>query len=130
MPLKTAAAVFVVGFVMHNADHARRGIDAVTEHVIWAGTVVGLVAAVVVTLVVTDHASAPLAAAAAGFGIAVGVSATHLLPKWGVLSDPLLDLSAISWIAVLAEITGALLLGLAGSQRYLGAGGLHAVQER
>jgi hypothetical protein len=104
MSLKAAAAVFIAGFLLHNADHARRGIDAVTDHVIWGGTAVAVAAAVVVTLVFTDHSSAPAAAAAGGLGIAVGVSATHLLPDWGVLSDPLLELSATSWVAVLAEV--------------------------
>ncbi|HYD10127.1 MAG TPA: hypothetical protein VEA78_08495 [Acidimicrobiales bacterium] len=121
MTLKAAATVFVVGFLLHNADHARRGIDAITDHVVWAGTAVAMIAAVVLTLVCTDHQSAPLASAAAGFGIAVGVSATHLLPDWGVLSDPLLDLSATSWVAVFAEIGGALLLGATGARRYLAA---------
>ena len=119
MSLKAAAAVFVAGFVLHNADHARRGIDAVTDHVVWAGTAVAIVAAVVITLVATDHPQAPLAAAAGGLGIGVGVSATHLLPDWGVLSDPLLDLSATSWVAVLAEIGGALLLGITATRQVL-----------
>src|SRR5215207_5920161 len=112
MSLKNAATLFVAGFFLHNADHARRGIDAITDHIVWAGTAVAMVAAVILTLVFTDHRQAPLAAAAGGLGIAVGVSATHLLPEWGVLSDPLLDLSATSWVAVLAEIAGALALGL------------------
>jgi hypothetical protein len=114
MTLKSAATVFLVGFLLHNADHARRGIDAITDHVVWGGTIVAMVAAVVLTLVFTDHPAAPMAAAAAGLGIAVGVSATHLLPEWGVLSDPLLDLSATSWVAVFAEIAGAVLLGVSG----------------
>jgi len=117
--LRPAAAVFVAGFLLHNADHARRGIDAVTDHVVWAGTAVAVVAAVIITLVVTDHPQAPLVAAAGGLGIAVGVGATHLLPDWGVLSDPLLDLSATSWIAVLAEIGGALLLGITAARQVL-----------
>lgn len=119
MALKAAATVFVAGFLLHNADHARRGIDAITDHVVWAGTAVAVIAAVILTLVYTDHPQAPLAAAAGGFGIAVGVSATHLLPDWGVLSDPLLDLSATSWVAVLAEIAGAIVLGIAGTRRVL-----------
>ena len=119
MSLRGAAAVFVAGFLLHNADHARRGIDAITDHVVWAGTAVAMVAAVILTLVFTDHPAAPMAAAAGGLGIAVGVSATHLLPDWGVLSDPLLDLSATSWIAVLAEIAGAVAMGIAGTRRVL-----------
>ena len=119
MSLKAAAAVFVTGFLLHNADHARRGIDAVTDHVVWAGTTVAIVAAVILTLVFTDHPHAPLVAAAGGLGIAAGVAATHLLPDWGVLSDPLLDLSVTSWVAVLAEIGGALLLGITATRQVL-----------
>ena len=43
------------------ADHARRGSDAVTAHVIWAGTTVAIGAAVVLTLVFTRHPIAPVA---------------------------------------------------------------------
>jgi hypothetical protein len=50
--------------------------------------------------------------AAGGAAIAVGVSFSHLLPKWGVLSDPLPggDVDAFTWIAVLGEILGAVYL--------------------
>src|SRR5687767_13022787 len=114
--LRTAALVFLAGFLVHNADHARRGLDVITEHVIWAGTAVAVTSAVVLTLVFTRHPLAPMAAAAAGFGIALGVSASHLLPEWSALSDPLADgdVGAFTWVAVLAEVGGALLLGAAG----------------
>ena len=114
--VRTAAAVFVAGFLIHNVDHARRGVAAVTDHVLWAGTIVAMIAAVVLTLVVTRHPVAPFAATAAGFAIALGVTASHLLPRWSALSDPLPggDVDAFTWAAVLAEVGGALLLGLAG----------------
>lgn len=114
--MRNAGLVFVGGFVLHNLDHGRRGLDVITEHVIWAGTVVAIVAAVTLTLVFTRHPLAPYAAAAAGLGIAVGVSATHLLPEWGALSDSLPDgdVDALTWVAVLAEVSGALALGAAG----------------
>ncbi len=114
--LRTAAGVFLAGFLVHNADHARRGLDAITDHVVWGGTAVAVVAAVVLTLVFTDHPLAPAASFAAGFGIAGGVSATHLLPDWGVLSDSLPDgdVDPLTWVAVLAEVGGAALLGAVG----------------
>lgn len=115
-PLRTAGLLFAAGFVVHNADHARRGLDAITDHVVWGGTVVAMVAAVVLTLVATRHPLAPFAAAAGGLAIAVGVSATHLLPDWGPLSDSLPSgtVDGFTWLAVLAEVAGALVLGLTG----------------
>ena len=115
-PLRAAAVLFAVGFVVHDADHARRGLDAITDHVVWGGTVVAMVAAVVLTLVATRHPLAPFAAAAGGLAIALGVSATHLLPDWGPLSDSLPSgtVDGLTWVAVLAEVTGAAALGATG----------------
>jgi hypothetical protein len=114
--LRRAGAVFVVGFVVHDLDHARRGLAAVSDQVVWAGTLVAMLATVTFTLIVVGHRSAPVLAAAAGTAIAIGVSATHLLPAWGSLSDSLPDgrVDAFTWTAVLAEVVGALVLGLAG----------------
>lgn len=115
-PLRVAALLLTAGFVVHNADHARRGLDAITDHVVWGGTVVAMVAAAVLTLVATRHPLAPFAAAAGGLAIAVGVSATHLLPGWGALSDPLPGgaVDGLTWVAVLAEVAGAAALGVTG----------------
>ena len=46
--------------------------------------------------------------------MAVGVSAVHLLPDWGPLSDSLPDGSVDiwTWLAVFAEIGGAALVGV------------------
>ncbi len=114
--LRRAGVVFAAGFVVHNADHARRGLAVITDHVVWGGTVVAVVAAVVLTLVATRHPLAPFVAAAGGLAIAAGVSATHLLPDWGALSDslPSGDVDGLTWLAVLAEVGGALALGLTG----------------
>jgi hypothetical protein len=114
--LRTAALVFAAGFVVHNADHMRRGFDVVTDEVILAGTLVAMIAAVTLTLVFTRHPLAPLAAGASGFAIAVGVSLSHLVPEWSSLSDALPggDVDAFTWIAVLAEVLGALAMGAAG----------------
>lgn len=114
--LHRAGWVFVAAFVLHNADHARRGVDAVTDEVLWGGTLVGLVAAVTLTLVFTNHRAAAFAATVAGLSIGIGVSATHLLPSWGALSDSLPSgrVDAFTWVAVLAEVLAAFGLGLAG----------------
>lgn len=114
--LRAAAMVFAITFVVHSADHARRGLDVVREGVIWAGTVNAIVAAVVITLIATRHAAASVASAIGGFAMAIGVAASHLVPNWGPISDSLTSdhADAFSWIAVSGEIGGALLLGLAG----------------
>jgi hypothetical protein len=114
--LRRAGIVFLAGFLVHNGDHVRRSLDAITDHVVWGGTTVAVVAAVTLTLVFTRHPLAPFAAAGAGVAIAFGVSATHLLPDWGALSDPLPggDIDAFTWLAVLAEVAGAVVLAVAG----------------
>jgi hypothetical protein len=113
--LQAAGWIFITGFLLHNADHARRGLDVITDHVVWAGTIVAVVAAVTLTLVFTRHPSAPGVAMAAGFGIAIGVTLSHLVPEWSAFSDPLVDgADGLTWVAVLSEVAGALLLGAAG----------------
>lgn len=115
-PLRIAALAFAAGFAVHNADHVRRGLDAITDEVNTGGLVVAMASAVILTLVATRHPLAPFAAAAGGLAIALGVSATHLLPDWGRLSDPLPggDVDTLTWVAVLAEVSGALALGVTG----------------
>jgi hypothetical protein len=110
--LRRATAVFALGFVIHNADHARRGVAASPEAVVWAGTAVAMLTAVILTVVVLNHHKTPLFVAAASGAIAFGVSLSHLLPKWGVLSDPLPGgaVDGFTWFAVMCEIVGALVL--------------------
>lgn len=114
--LIAATMAYAAGFVIHNADHARRGVDASPQPVVWAGTLVAMLTAVIVTLVFTGHPSAPRAAAAGGGAITAGVSFAHLAPVTSVVTDPLTaqGVSVLSWIAVLAEIGTALMLAIAG----------------
>jgi hypothetical protein len=114
MRLTTASWLLVGGFVIHNADHARRGLEVVDEGVVWAGTIVAMLLAVMMTLVVVRHDTAPAVAAVGAGTIAVGVAAAHLLPEWGPLSDPLPggDVDVLTWIAVWAEIAGAVTVGV------------------
>lgn len=112
--LRLPGLLFVATWSVHTADHARRGVGATTEAVLWGGTFVGLIAAVALTLIFVGHASAPALTAAVFPAIAIGVSATHLLPGWGALSDPILvDSTTDTWsiIAVAGEIAAAAYLG-------------------
>ncbi len=72
--LGVTSIAFAVGFAIHNADHVRRGFDEVRDGVIAGGTLVAMMAAVMLTLVVLRHRAAPAACAVIGATIAVGVS--------------------------------------------------------
>ncbi len=112
--MRGAAYLFIGAWVVHTADHARRGLDATTEAVVWAGTVVGLLAAVSITLILVRHPSAPAVAAVVFPAIAIGVIASHMVPEWSALSDPLLvDSTTDGWSIVAAggEIIAAIVLG-------------------
>jgi hypothetical protein len=114
--LRVATLVYPVGFVIHNADHAHRGVGATPEPVVWAGTSVAMLTAVVITFVFTRHPLAPLVAAAGGAAIAIGVAITHLTPITTVVTDPLTvrGISPLSWIAVFGEIITAAVLAIIG----------------
>ena len=101
--LKGASALFVGTWVVHTADHIRRGTDLTSDGVIWAGTVAAVLAAIAVTLVFTEHPLAPFAAVVVFGALAFGVAATHLLPSWGYFSEPLLvDSQTDRWAAAAA----------------------------
>jgi hypothetical protein len=114
--LRLTGAIYLAGWSLHTADHLRRGIDAVTGQVLWAGNLSGLLALAAIGMAFAGHRLAPIAAIAAGLPAAVGVAAVHLLPSWGVFSDSLPDghVDGFTWAAVLVEIGGALVFGLAG----------------
>lgn len=120
--LETAAAVYFVGFMFHNGDHLRRGFDVITRHVFWGGMAVGLASAFALALVVLRHPMASRVAIAVGFSAAIGVTAAHLLPEWSAFSDSLIDghVDALTWVAVLAEIGGAVLMSVAGARALTG----------
>jgi hypothetical protein len=110
--LRKGAVIYGFGFLLHNADHARRTIAASPEAVVWAGTATAMLTTVIFTLIAVRHPRAGLVSAVSAAMIAIGVSAVHLLPKWGFLSDPLPggDVYILTWVAVLAEIGGAIAL--------------------
>lgn len=114
--LTYAALIFAGSLILHNGDHLRRGWDAVTHDVLLTGTLGLLLSTTAIVLVLAHHRLAPAAATVVGFAMALGVALVHLLPSWGALSDSLPDgaVDSVTWIAVLAEIAGALLFGFAG----------------
>lgn len=118
LTLRRGALLFLAGFLLHNADHLRRGIGVLTPEVFWAGAVSGLITLSALVLVLKQNRWSPSVAVAVGFSMALGVSIVHLLPRWSALSDSLPDgsVDAFTWIAVLCEIAGALAFGCAGLQ--------------
>jgi hypothetical protein len=115
--LYLAGVLFAVGSAIHAFDHLRRGQGSITEPLYWTGNLALVLQVVVITLVLTRHRLAPLAAAAAGFPLALGFFAAHWLPQWSALSDPLWEIESWTWFSALAstaEIVGALAVGSAG----------------
>lgn len=112
--LKLAGIVFIATWLVHSADHLRRGVELTPEGVIWGGTFVGIFAAVALTLVFTEHPAAALTSAVVFPAIALGVTASHLAPDWGYFSEPLIfDSATDMWapIAATPEIIAAAWLG-------------------
>lgn len=114
--LTSAAWVFIGGLVLHNADHARRGLSVTGEGVIWGGTLLLVLSAAMLTLVFTRHPLGPMAATIIGGAAAIGVSASHLLPDWGPLSEELSasGVDGFTWFAVMSEIAAGALLAVVG----------------
>ena len=115
--LWVAGMGFGAGSAVHIVDHLRRGQGSVSEGLYWAGNLALILQVAVVTLVLTRHRLAPLAAVAAGFPLALGFAAAHWLPEWSALSDPLWEIGSWRWLSYLAstlEIAGAVALGLTG----------------
>jgi len=63
-PLRLAAYALIGGFIVHNGDHMRRGLDDLHEPVTWGGTFALVLVSVALTLVFTEHRLGPWAAAA------------------------------------------------------------------
>ena len=115
--LQAAGVLFAVGSLVHLLDHLRRGQGSVTDTLYWAGNLALIVQVAVITLVVTRHRVAPLAAAAGGFPLALGFLAAHWLPEWSALSDPVWEIDSLpvlSYAASSMEVLGALVVGWCG----------------
>ena len=87
-----------------------------TPELFVAGNLAAVVSIVAIVLVLRRHRLAAQVAVLAGFPLAIGFTAAHMLPTWSVLSDSFVDghVSVFSWVASILEIVGALALGCAG----------------
>jgi hypothetical protein len=118
--LVLAAGLFVVGNLLHSADHLRRGwvrpLLGETPEVLVGGILISLGALLMLCLALRGSDRAAAAAIVVGLASAVGVAAAHLAPPWGVLSDSYLMLrpDLLAWTAVVVEIATALLAAATG----------------
>ena len=118
--LMFACGSFMIGSLVHSADHLRRGwalpLLGLTPEVFWAGAVITVAVAVTLGLAISGNHWAPRVAAAAGLSVAVAVSAAHFAPPWGDFSNSYLALNVdpLAWAAALAEVAGALFAGFVG----------------
>ena len=115
--LRLAGVLFAAGSAIHLVDHLRRGQGSVTDTLYWAGNLALVLQVTVIVLVLTRHRLAPLAAASAGFPLALGFASAHWLPEWSAMSDPVWEIDSLTWFSYLAsglEVVGALAVGVAG----------------
>jgi hypothetical protein len=125
--LMRATVLFALAVVLHNADHLRRGADAVSRDVFWLGTSGIAFEVAIVVLICQRHRLAPLAAAAGGFFLAAGYLEVHFLPAHSWLSDSFTSASGVSplsWLAASLEVLAALALCAAGLGALSHRGGL------
>jgi peptidoglycan biosynthesis protein MviN/MurJ (putative lipid II flippase) len=130
-PLAIASIAFVAANLLHTLDHFRQGVGGLSTEILVGGTVLTLLAIVVMVMALRDHPRAPAFAAVVGLSGALGIGASHLAPHWSALSDPYPDISvdALSWAVMLLEIAAAAVLAivaLRGLRRTAGAQPLHA----
>lgn len=119
--LTYAALLFTAALLFHGVDHWRRGFNVLTPEVYWAGMVLSVLAVIAIALVLTRHPWGPLVAVMVGFPMAIGVTASHLLPHWSSFSDafPGSQVDRMSYVAVVFEVVASLVFGAAGMRLLL-----------
>src|SRR4051812_32709107 len=112
MSLLRANIIFVAVNLLHTADHQRQGTEGLTWEIYLGGSAITLAAIASLVLARRGHWRAPIFGAVLGLSAATGIAASHIAPHWSAFSDsyPQIHADAISWIVVLAEIAGALVL--------------------
>jgi hypothetical protein len=115
-PLVLAGGAFVGANVLHTLDHLRQGTGDLATEVLAGGTVLSILAVLTLALALRHHPRAALWAAVVGTWSALGVLAAHAAPHWSAFSDSYfeIDVDALSWAVMLAEVLAAACLGLVG----------------
>jgi hypothetical protein len=116
--LVTANVVFVAVNLLHTADHERQGTGGLTTEIVLGGSALTLAAIASLVLAWRRSEHAPIFAVVLGLTAAAGIAASHIAPHWSALSDsyPEIGADALSWVVMLLEIGGALLLARAGTR--------------
>lgn len=112
MTLLRANVLFVAVNLLHTADHQRQGTARLTTEIMLGGSAITLAAIVSLVMALRRDKQAPIFGAVLGLSAAAGIAASHIAPHWSAFSDsyPQIHADAISWIVVLLEIAGALVL--------------------
>jgi hypothetical protein len=113
--LRITAFLYLAGYGIHGADHLARGMDKTPPAVAFAGLLGFIGGIFAIALLVRRHRlSAPLAVAV-GFVTAVAVTAIHVPPHWGALSEPFRGgVNALDWLSVASSVVTAFAFGCAG----------------
>jgi hypothetical protein len=112
MTLLRANIIFVAANLLHTADHQRQGTERLNWEILAGGSAITFAAIASLVLAWRRDQRAAIFGAVLGLSAAAGIAASHIAPHWSVFSDsyPQIHADAISWLAVLLEIAGALLL--------------------
>jgi hypothetical protein len=115
--LAIAAAAFLAANLLHTADHLRQHMAGINTEILLAGGLLTFAAVGVLIFVLRRYPYAPLLAVIVGFEAALGVTASHIAPHWGVLSDSYtndIHADALSWAVMLFEVAAGFVLGVVG----------------
>jgi hypothetical protein len=123
---------FVAANIAHTIDHFRQGTGRLSTYVMAGGTTISILAAMTLYLALRRHERTAIVATVVGFVSAIGVSAAHLAPHWGVFSDsyPDLGVDLAAWAIVSIEIAAGFVLGYAGMREIRGGRKLAAAAAR
>jgi len=112
MTLLRANIVFLAVNLLHTADHQRQGTEGLTWEIYLGGSAITIAAIASLVLAWRRDGRAPIFGAVLGLSAAAGIAASHIAPHWSAFSDsyPQIHADAISWVVVLLEIAGALVL--------------------
>ena len=113
---RMAATFYLVAWLIHSADHVRRGLFDVSIGVQVLGNTQVLLTLGFAWLLWKRHPLAPVAAIGLGVPVTIGIAFAHLGPDLGTFSDSLWadGIDAFTWLAVILELLGSTVLAVGG----------------
>ena len=113
--LKVTAVLYVLGYLIHSADHVGRGLDLTPGATFWLGTIGLLPAFAAVAFAFAEQRLAGAFAVLAGTTTAVSASLIHLPPHWSAFSEPFREgVGVVDWLTLVAMVGGGIAFALAG----------------